>query len=378
MAGQNWRKNKKGFMVNPEGKTARQVKQEKYAAKKAEAKAQQAKTKRGYIKPERKYKSTPEEEAMADALFGKRKERTAKANTGKAETTAKAQQAKPKRGTTKREGKNREMSPEEKERFDALFSKKGRAARKGKTNEADNLMKENTKKPILTKTEGKKEDRKEGGMLEPSDIGTLKQIYTDEMSVKNPKKFNEAKLNEAAELIKKAGSNYDAVVIKETGPDRYEVIGNAFVYEAAKRAGIERINTIIGNDKAEQNLKASRDDEPETLTVGPQKDRASKLYDMEEWDIGTMRNIYLDEIDLKPTQRVNPKKVAEASERMKQGKTNWEPIPVRETGPDRYEIVGNAHLYEAAKQAGFEKMKTIMVGDQTKEHKLGGKGKRKR
>lgn len=35
MAGQNWRKNKKGFMVNSEGKTARQVKQEKYAAKKA-------------------------------------------------------------------------------------------------------------------------------------------------------------------------------------------------------------------------------------------------------------------------------------------------------------------------------------------------------
>ena len=35
MAGQNWRKNKKGFMVNADGKTARQVKQEKYAAKKA-------------------------------------------------------------------------------------------------------------------------------------------------------------------------------------------------------------------------------------------------------------------------------------------------------------------------------------------------------
>ena len=39
MAGQNWRKNKKGFMVNSDGKTARQVKQEKYAAKKADAKA---------------------------------------------------------------------------------------------------------------------------------------------------------------------------------------------------------------------------------------------------------------------------------------------------------------------------------------------------
>lgn len=382
MASRGWGKNKKGVLVNSAGKTALEVRLDKYAAKlkarkeklaakKAEAKAQQAKTKRGYIKPERKYKSTPEEEAMADALFGKRKERTAKANTGKAETTAKAQQAKPKRGTTKREDKNREISPEEKERLDALFSKEGRAARKGKMRGADN---ENTKKPISTKTE----DRKEGGMLESSDMGTLKNAYMDEIGIKNPKKFNEAKLNEAAELIKKAGWNYDAVVIKETGPDRYEVIGNAFVYEAAKRAGLERINTMIGNDKAEQNLKASRDDEPETLTVGPQKDRASKQYNMEESDTGTMKIIYLDEIDRKPTQRVNPKKVAEAAERMKQGKTNWEPISIRETGPDRYEIVGNAHLYEAAKQAGFEKMKTIMVGDQTKEHKLGGKGKRKR
>ena len=99
---------------------------------------------------------------------------------------------------------------------------------------------------------------------------------------------------------------------------------------------------------------------------------------MEESDIGTMKSIYLDEIDLKPTQRVNPKKVAEAAERMKQGTTNWEPIPIRETGRGRYEIVGNAHLYKAAKQAGLERMKTIMVGDQTKEHKLGGKSKRKR
>lgn len=349
MASRGWGKNKKGFMVNSEGKTARQVKQEKYAAKKADAKAKSSgggggggadddfdfagleeavksqPKKRGLIKQKPKYESTPEEKAMADDFFGK----------------------------------------------------EGRAARKGKMKEADNLMKENTKKPISTKTEGKKEDRKKGGMLEYSDVGTLKQIYQDEMSIKNPKKFNEAKLNEAAELIKKAGWNYDAVVLKETGPDRYEVIGNAFVYEAAKRAGLERINTVIGNDKAEQNLKASRDDEPETLTVGPKKDRASKRYDMEESDIGAMKSIYLDEID-KPTQRVNPKKVAEAAERMKQGTTNWEPIPIRETGRDRYEIVGNAHLYEAAKQAGLERMKTIMVGDQTKEHKLGGKSKRKR
>lgn len=363
MAGQNWRKNKKGFMVNPEGKTARQVKQEKYAAKKAEAKAQQAKTKRGYIKPERKYKSTPEEEAMADALFGKRKERTAKANTGKAETTAKAQQAKPKRGTTKREGKNREVSPEEKERLDALFGKEGRAARKEKQEEQKEMQ--------------KKQPKRKSGQMTYTDVGTLKYTYSDEMSIKNPKKFNEAKLNEAAELIKKAGFNYDPVIVRQKNDDltqsSYEVIGNAFIYEAAKRAGIERINTVIGDEKAERNLKASRDDEPDTLTTGPKSNPSRNFVS----DIGSLKYTYLDEIDVKP-QKVNSKKVAEAAKRFKEEGRNWEPVILKETGPDRYEIIGNAHLYEAAKQAGFERLWTVIGDNNTKEHKLGGKGKRKR
>lgn len=371
MAGQNWRKNKKGFMVNPEGKTARQVKQEKYAAKKAEAKAQQAKTKRGYIKPERKYKSTPEEEAMADALFGKRKGRAAK--TEKAETTAKAQQAKPKRGTTKREVKNRETSPEEQALLNDLFGKEGRAARKGKQEEQKEMQ--------------KKEPKRKSGQMTYTDVGTQKNIYPDEISIKNPKKFNEAKLNEAAELIKKAGFNYDPVIVRQKNDDptqsSYEVIGNAFIYEAAKRAGIERIQTIVGDGKAERNLKASRDDEPDTLTTGPKYDPdKNRIRDgkgmMEYSDIGTIKYTYLDEIDVKPTQRVNPKKVAEAAKRFKEEGRNWEPVILKETGPDRYEIIGNAHLYEAAKQAGFERLWTVIGDNNTKEHKLGGKSKRKR
>ena len=39
MASSGWAKNKKGYLVNSQGKTARQVRQEKYAANKAEAKA---------------------------------------------------------------------------------------------------------------------------------------------------------------------------------------------------------------------------------------------------------------------------------------------------------------------------------------------------
>lgn len=361
MASRGWTKNKKGHLVNSEGKTARQVKQEKYAAKKADAKAEQAKTKRGYIKPELKYKSTPEEEAMADALFGKRKGRAAK--TEKAETTAKAQQAKPKRGTTKREVKNRETSPEEQALLNDLFGKEGKAARKGKQEEQKEMQ--------------KKQPKRKSGQLTYTDVGTLKYTYSDEMSIKNPKKFNEAKLNEAAELIKKAGFNYDPVIVRQKNDDptqnSYEVIGNAFIYEAAKRAGIERIHTVVGDGKAERNLKASRDDEPDTLTTGP-KSNVNNNYS----DIGTLKHAYLDEIDVKPTQRVNAKKVAEAAKRFKEEGRNWEPVILKETGPDRYEIVGNAHLYEAAKQAGFERLWTVIGDNNTKEHKLGGKGKRKR
>ena len=346
MAGQNWRKNKKGFMVNSEGKTARQVKQEKYAAKKADAKAKSSgggggggadddfdfagleeavksqPKKRGLIKQKPKYESTPEEKAMADDFFGK----------------------------------------------------EGRAARKGKQEEQKEMQ--------------KKEPKRKSGQMTYTDVGTLKYTYADETSIKNPKKFNEAKLNEAAELIKKAGFNYDPVIVKETGKgankgDSYEVIGNAFIYEAAKRAGIERIHTVVGDEKAERNLRASRDDEPDTLTTGPKYDPdKNRLRDgkgmMEYSDIGTFKHTYLDEIDVKPTQRVNPKKVAEAAKRFKEEGRNWEPVILKETGPDRYEIIGNAHLYEAAKQAGFERLWTVIGDNNTKEHKLGGKSKRKR
>ena len=359
MASRGWGKNKKGVLVNSAGKTALEVRLDKYASK---LKARKEKLAAKKAEAKAKAKSSGGGGADDDFDFAGLEE---------------AIKSQPKKRGRIKQGLKYESTPEEKAMADALFGKEGRAAVKAKIKEGENFKK-NSKQSISRGTKGDKEDKKEAGMLEKTDVGTQKFIYTDEISIKNPKKFNEAKLNEAAELIKKEGWNYDAVVIKETGANRYEVIGNAFVYEAAKRAGIERINTVIGNDKAEQNLKASRDDEPETLTVGPQKDRASKRYNMEDSDIGTMKITYLDEIDVKPTQRVNPKKVAETAERMKQGKTNWEPIPIRETGPDRYEIVGNAHLYEAAKQAGLERVKTIMVGDQTKEHKLGGKSKRKR
>lgn len=348
MASSGWGKNKKGYLVNSQGKTARQVRQEKYAAKKA-----------------------------AKASGGGGGGGGGEADDGEIDFAEleKARTSQPKkRGYIKPKLQNKsEMTADEKARTDSLFGKEGRATVKEKTKEM-----EKARQTKSSKSKSRKEDvPKEGGMLEKTDTGTLKRFYLDEISVTNPKKFNEAKLNEAAELIKKAGVNYDAVVVKETGRDRYEVIGNAFIYEAAKRAGIDRINTIVGNEKAEKSLKANRDDEPDTLITGPKKDKVSKTYGMEFTDVGTQKYTYLDEINVKP-QQVDQKKVAEAAKRFKEGERNWEPVVIRETGTDRYEVVGNAHLYEAAKQAGFDRLWTIIAGDETKAHKLGGKSKRKR
>ncbi|MCA2518554.1 MAG: ParB N-terminal domain-containing protein [Microcystis sp. M54BS1] len=340
MASRGWGKNKKGILVNSQGKTALEVRLDKYADK---------------LKARK--------EALAAKKAAKASGGGGGADDGEIDFAEleKARTSQPKkRGYIKPKLQHKsEMTADEKARLNDLFSKEGRAARKGKQEEMQ-----------------KKQPKRKSGQMTYTDVGTQKNIYPDEISIKNPKKFNEAKLNEAAELIKKAGFNYDPVIVRQKNDDptqnSYEVIGNAFIYEAAKRAGIEKIHTIVGDGKAERNLKASRDDEPDTLTTGPKYNNKGGYS-----DIGTIKYTYLDEIDVKP-QRVNQKKVAEAAKRFKEEGRNWEPVILKETGPDRYEIIGNAHLYEAAKQAGFDRLWTIIGDNNTKEHKLGGKSKRKR
>ena len=80
MAGQNWRKNKKGVLVNPEGKTALEVRLDKYATKlkvrkeKLAAKTRKKDVVKNFEMASRKLESAkksknPEEKKKAELLF---------------------------------------------------------------------------------------------------------------------------------------------------------------------------------------------------------------------------------------------------------------------------------------------------------------------
>ncbi|HEY9880678.1 MAG TPA: Rho termination factor N-terminal domain-containing protein, partial [Leptolyngbyaceae cyanobacterium] len=49
----------------------------------------------------------------------------------------------------------------------------------------------------------------------------------------------------------KGGRNWIPVIVKEIAEDKYEVIGNSFVYAIAEEAGLERIWCIIADDTAD-------------------------------------------------------------------------------------------------------------------------------
>ncbi|MBD2102579.1 Rho termination factor N-terminal domain-containing protein [Leptolyngbya sp. FACHB-261] len=89
-------------------------------------------------------------------------------------------------------------------------------------------------------------------MSNPRDIGNLMHLYLDEISPGNGTDAPEFLLKASANLLnQKGGRNWIPVIVKETGEDKYEVIGNSFVYAVAEKAGLERIWCIIADDSSD-------------------------------------------------------------------------------------------------------------------------------
>lgn len=61
----------------------------------------------------------------------------------------------------------------------------------------------------------------------------------------------------AKALNELGGRNWIPVIVKETGEDEYQVIGNSFIYAVAEEAGLERIWCIIADD-SEDTAKISK------------------------------------------------------------------------------------------------------------------------
>lgn len=82
-----------------------------------------------------------------------------------------------------------------------------------------------------------------------SSIGKLMHLYLDEIEPGQEIDASEFLIKASAHLLnQKGGRNWIPVIVKETGTDQYEVIGNAFIYAVAEEAGLERVWCIVADD----------------------------------------------------------------------------------------------------------------------------------
>jgi Rho termination factor, N-terminal domain len=82
-----------------------------------------------------------------------------------------------------------------------------------------------------------------------SNIGNLMYLYLDEIEPGEGTDAPEFLIKASAHLLnQKGGRNWIPVIVKETGEDKYEVIGNSFIYAVAQEAGLERVWCIIADD----------------------------------------------------------------------------------------------------------------------------------
>lgn len=82
-----------------------------------------------------------------------------------------------------------------------------------------------------------------------NDIGNLMYLYLDEIEPSEGTNAPAFLIKASAHLLnQKGGRNWIPVIVKEIGEDKYQVIGNSFIYAVAEEAGLDRVWCIIADD----------------------------------------------------------------------------------------------------------------------------------
>ncbi|MBD2428392.1 transcription termination factor rho family protein [Phormidium sp. FACHB-1136] len=84
-----------------------------------------------------------------------------------------------------------------------------------------------------------------------TDVGNLMLLHFDEIEPGNPIEIHEYVIQFAAKKLGPEGRNWIPIIVKETGPDQYQVIGNSFIYAVAAEAGLEKVWCIIAEDSSD-------------------------------------------------------------------------------------------------------------------------------
>lgn len=120
-----------------------------------------------------------------------------------------------------------------------------------KTRSAANISTAKPKK-IANETPAEFERRRSS-----ENTGKMMHLQIKKIDPGEPHSESETAVTEAAKLIKAAGRNWIPVPVQQTKDYEYEVVGNSFIYEAAKKAGIERLWTVVV-DPLPENIKQAK------------------------------------------------------------------------------------------------------------------------
>lgn len=91
-----------------------------------------------------------------------------------------------------------------------------------------------------------------------NNIGNLMHLYLDEIEPGEGTNAPEFLIKAAAHLLNQKGErNWVPIIVKEIGEDKYELIGNSFIYAVAEEAGLERVWCIV-TDGSNDTIEVTR------------------------------------------------------------------------------------------------------------------------
>lgn len=89
-----------------------------------------------------------------------------------------------------------------------------------------------------------------------SDLGNLMCLPFEEVIPGEPTDVHQYLIQSTARLLTTEDRNWIPVLVKELGPDHYQVIGNSFIYAVAAEAGLTHLWCIIADDSPETLITA--------------------------------------------------------------------------------------------------------------------------
>ncbi|MDE5099351.1 MAG: Rho termination factor [Trichodesmium sp. St16_bin4-tuft] len=83
-----------------------------------------------------------------------------------------------------------------------------------------------------------------------SDVGNLMHLYMYKIDPGDGIDAPEFIISSTAKFLNEIGGrNWVPVIVKEVGEDKYEVIGNSFIFAVAEAAGLEKVWCIIADER---------------------------------------------------------------------------------------------------------------------------------